>query len=89
MDSKWKLFRVFFIWTWDYRKIYKCVWSNLQVIQSFFLSEVHFITSKVDSRELFDSDPNGDVIHSYPKVMIGYASKNTSWLLHVNVKIIA
>ena len=54
-----------------------------------FLSEVHFITSKVDSREVVDSDPNDDVIHPHPKeAMVGYASKNTSLLLHVNIKII-
>ena len=55
----------------------------------FFLSEVHFITSKGDSREVVDSDPNDDVIHPHPKeAMVGYASKNASLLLHVNIKII-
>ena len=89
MDNSWKLFRVFSIWTWAYRKIYKCVWSHFQVFQSFFLSKVHFITFKVDSCEVVDSELNDNVMHAYPKeVMVGYASKNISLLLYVNVKII-
>ena len=42
----------------------------------FFLSEVHFITSKVDSRKVFDGDPNDN----YPKeATVGYVSKNISY----------
>ena len=75
-DSKRKLFRVFFIWTWAYRKIPKSAWSHFQVIHYFFLSEVHFITSKVDSHKVVDSDPNDN----YPKeATVGYVSKNISY----------
>ena len=55
----------------------------------FFLSGVHFITSKVDSSEVVGSDPNDDVIHPYLKeARAGYASKNIRLFLHVNAKII-
>ena len=75
-DSKRKLVRVFFTWTWAYRKIPKSAWSHFQVIQYFFLSEVHFITSKVDSHKVVDSDPNDN----YPKeATVGYVSKNISY----------